>query len=130
MNVNTNKKVNYQTIALCFLTAGIDATRTLLNSEAVSDPYNMALKAAAQIGAMGGDAGELNKLVSELKPENMGEGRGRTRLSVGDQRLYKAQKLKDDGELFIRLPVSSLVANKGDKVIVKVENNVVTVVRA
>lgn len=124
-----NKKVNYQTVALCFLTAGIDATRTLLLSDAVSDPYTMALKAASQISAMGGEAGELNKLVKELEPENLGAGKGRTRLSNGDSRLYKAQQVAD-GELFIKLPVSHLVANKGAKVQVVVDGDILRVTRA
>ena len=124
-----NKKVNYQTVALCFLTAGVDATRTLLLSEAVSNPYTMALKAATQINTMGGDAGELNKLVKELEPENLGVGKGRTRLSNGDLRLYKAQQI-GDGDLFIKLPVSHLVAEKGAKVQVFVDGGVLRVTRA
>lgn len=126
-------KVSYQTVAMAFLTGGVPAARTMLTSEGVADPSKMAMKAAVQIETMGGNAGELNALAKELAPERSAGGAGRSRLQDGDVREYKAQQVKQGeavSDLFIRLPVSLLANNKGDKILVTVEGDRLVVTRA
>lgn len=42
--------------------------------------------------------------------------RGRPAVKVGESRAYRAQQVGDDGDVFIRLPLSLLGAKKGDPV--------------
>lgn len=125
-------KVSYQTVAMAFLTGGVPAARLMLLGEGVSDPSKMAMKAAVQIEAMGGNAGELNALARSLAPEKNGQA-GRSRLQDGDVREYKAQQVKQGeviSDLFIRLPVSFLADNKGDKIRVALDGDRIIVTRA
>ena len=122
-------KISYQTVAMAFLTGGVSSAQKMLLSEGVSDPHKMCMKAAVQIESMGGEAGELNALARTFETAGTGEGRGRSRLQVGDVREYKAQQIKDS-DLFIRLPVSLLAGEKGDRISVKVEEGRLVVTRA
>ena len=121
-------RVTYQTVALAFLTQGIDAARAQLDAQQCARPHDVALKACVQLANMGSEAHELEDLAREFAPANAGSGRGAMSLANAGSKVYKAQQV-GDGDVWIRVPVSALGVDKGEKVEVTFRGDVISIMK-
>jgi hypothetical protein len=85
-------------------------------------------KAVELVSADPAKASALAALGDELHPAGTGE-RGRPAPMLGASRKYRAQQVGDDGDVFIRLPVSLLGLQKGQDVTVTFGHDGITVTR-
>lgn len=126
---NIPSRVTYQTVALAFLTQGIDAARAQLEAPQCAKPHDVALKACVQLANMGSPAHELEALARQFTPAG-GTGRGAMSLANAGSKVYKAQQVGDDGDVWIRVPVSALGAAKGDRLEVSFKGDVINITLA
>lgn len=122
-------RVTYQTVALAFLTQGIDAVKAQLNAPQCARPYDVALKASVQLASMGSPAQELDALLRAMAPTNASNGRGAASLESAGSKVYKAQQVGEDGDVWIRVPVSALGAIKGDRLLVTLSGQKIEITR-
>lgn len=104
--------LSYKDVQILFLSDGLAKIEKLLNGGLVS---KTSLRRAAQEFANNKAAQSFLDFVEARLGGR--RRRGRRSPSSGETRTYKAQQI-DDGSLFIRLPVNSLVKNKGQAVTV------------
>jgi hypothetical protein len=104
---------------LDYLTGGIGSLDAL-KGDGVSD--GVFLKALEHLQESGQDTGPLEQWVHQ-NVDLSTPGRGRPAPTVGNERIYKAQRLKEEGSPFIRLPVDLLGCRKGSPVKVIFEEN-------
>jgi len=106
-------RVTYTDVSMAYLLGGVTQVGNLLADH--TDPVGTLDKAinAITAGDPQRDIEDLHDLRDTFaSARGEGAGRGRSRLEQGSTRVYSAQQVKD-GDLFIRLPVSLLVGNKG-----------------
>lgn len=120
-------RVTYQTVALAFLSQGVDAARAQLDAPQCARPHDVALKACVQLSAMGSTShAELDALAREFAPATSGLGRGAISLANAGSKVYKAQQV-GDGDVWIRVPVSALGADRGDKLEVTFQGDAINI---
>jgi hypothetical protein len=129
MNTTIPNRVTYQTVALAYLTQGIEAAKAQLGAPQCARPYDVALKASVQLASMGSQSPELEALLRSLAPVNAGNGRGACSLELAGTKVYKAQQVGEDGDVWIRVPVSALGAIKGDRLVVAVKDHKIQITR-
>lgn len=117
MTFNVPSRITYQTVSLAFLTQGIEAAKAQLTAPNCGKPFDVATKACVNLASMGADVRELESLASKLRPV-AGNGRGALSLADAGSKKYKAQQVGEDGDVWIRVPVSALGAVKGDDILV------------
>ena len=119
-----SKSLNSNTIAILFMTQGIDTVRTRLETEINADLHGhvdadgskrkakqaqkgaLCLKASVQLKAMGHeDTEDLESLANEWTPE--GTGRGKTAFGKGDSRVYAVSQVNDGQQAWVRVPVEN-----------------------
>ena len=128
MNNNTlPTRVTYQTVALAFIAQGLEAAKAQLSAPQCAKPHDVATKACVQLASMGAPAPELEALARSLAPANAGNGRGALSLASAGSKQYRAQQVGEDGDVWIRVPVSALGARKGDAITVTVEGDAIRV---
>ena len=101
-------------IQVLALTEGATAVLAVLRDGRASAAT--ARKAAESLTASPKVARVILAAADEVAPQ--GEGRGRTPPVVGEQRVYRAQALSDEGDAWVRVPVSTLGAERGQGVLV------------
>ena len=119
-----SKSLNSNTIAIFFMTQGIDALRARLDAEINADMHGhvdadgtkrkakqaqkgaLCLKAAVQLKGMGhDDTRDLERLADEWTPE--GTGRGKTAFGKGETRIYAVSQVNDGQQAWVRVPVEN-----------------------
>jgi hypothetical protein len=129
MNNTLPTRVTYQTVALAFIAQGLEAAKAQLSAPQCAKPHDVATKACVQLASMGAPAPELEALARSLAPANAGNGRGACSLELAGTKVYKAQQVGEDGDVWIRVPVSALGAIKGDRLVVVLKDHKIQITR-
>ena len=98
---------NYKDVQIAFLLDGLKGVQKLHEREQLS--REVVQKAVKILKSLGKDT---ESLAQWAKHHFRVKRLGRPAPKVGEQKLYKAQQIKDGG-LFLRLPVETLVDAKG-----------------
>ena len=115
------KLISHKDIQLTYLLNGTEAVAKQWQSGNVS--RSTLRRAVSKLRQSSEDTSELERWVSQtLGPS----GRGRAAPRVGEVRSYKAQQLKE-GSPFLRLPLDSLGATKGQDVQVAFQDGKIVV---
>jgi len=121
-NSNSNGRkapVTHKDLTMAYLMAGggqkgVDAISPLLaNHTNVVDVLD---KVIQSLTINGQSATELQDLSDEFAAANTPGVKGRKPVTSGQTRNYSVQQIGDDGDVFIRLPLSSLGLSKGERV--------------
>lgn len=118
----TDRGLSYKDVQIVFLSDGIGKIEKFLKGGLISVPSLR--KAAENFVATKNKNGQV--LVDFVEARFPAGERGRKSPESGDSRAYKAQQIKD-GALFIRLPVDTLVDEKGGLVSVVFEDGKIVV---
>ena len=98
---------SYKDVQIAYLLDGLKGVQKLHEKEQLSrDVVQKAIKILNSLGK------ETESLAQWAKLQFRVKRLGRPAPKVGEQKLYKAQQIKDGG-LFLRLPVETLVDAKG-----------------
>lgn len=118
------RALSYKDLQIIYLTDGVSAIERLLKEgRASKTAVRRALDAFQDQGAQ---AAALEDYVKT----HVGQGRrGRSAPLVGQERVYKAQKL-NTGSTFLRLPLEALGVQKGGVVKVRFERDRIVVTKA
>ena len=106
--------VTHKDLTILYLTQGADALDPMLVGH--TDPVAVLDKVIASLGEMGQDTAALTEKRDIFASAVTVGVKGRKPAKIGEARSYRVQQLGDDGDLFIRLPLSTLGVSKGDKV--------------
>ena len=121
-NFNSNGRkapVTHKDLTMAYLMAGggqkgVDAISPLLvNHTNVVDVLD---KVIQSLTINGQSATELQDLSDEFSAAMTPGVKGRKPVTSGQTRNYSVQQIGDDGDVFIRLPLSSLGLSKGERV--------------
>ena len=127
---NRKQRVTADDIVMSFLLEGSSAVQALLVDH--TNPADVLSKAMQKIKAKNEhqDITDLKDMrTAFLKAKGTGS-RGAKALEVGASKVYSTQRVGEQGDLFIRLPVSLLVSHKGAQVEVEACNDGTLRVRA
>ena len=115
--------VSFKDIQITYLLEGISGIKNLIQDQInINSILRKGLKELRKAGIKAGD------LYSFMEKNNTPGLRGRTIPQLGQIRTYKAQKL-NNGNTFLRLPLTSLNTDKGDHIKVLFEKNKIIVSR-
>lgn len=122
---NTERKapVTHKDVTITFMLEGIDAVGVMLANH--TDAVAVLEKSMEALKSKNQDATELETLRDKFLAAKGEPGvRGRKPAKIGDKRAFSVQQVVDKqtnerGEVFIRLPLGTLGAQKGDKVAVR-----------
>ena len=113
--------VSFKDVQIAYLLKGMPGVKTLIKNK--KNASMLLRKAVKELK----DAGKETKILEEYIELNFSKkSRGRTMPLVGQERVYRAQKL-DMGGAFLRLPLSSLGTVKGGQVQVSFEQDRIVV---
>mgnify|MGYP005656841609 CR=1 FL=1 len=119
----SNTRISNKDLQVAFLVNGIDGVRAMT---ADSVPAKATLQAAIDsLENLGQEVAPLVAFMETLHPASDGS-RGRSAPQNGETRTYKAQVVKD-GSPFLRLPLDTLKAMKGEDITVAFENGKIVV---
>jgi hypothetical protein len=122
---NANTRISNKDLQVAFLVNGIEGVQAMT---ADNVPAKATLQAAIDsLENLGQEVAPLVAFMDTLHPAGDGS-RGRSAPEVGDTRTYKAQVVKD-GEAFLRLPLSTLGALKGENITVAFADGQIVVTR-
>lgn len=117
---------NFKDVQIRYMSEGIDGVRTM-HGEVEGGLSKAVLWAAINKMPGATDTEALRAFAVECHGElSQGGGRGRAAPTVGSSRSYKAQQIKDGGP-FLRLPLDTLGAQKGQGVDVNFEDGRIVV---
>lgn len=119
------KPTTHKDLTILYMMKGIDAITPVLNES--NDPIGALDKIIGTLSDNQQDTDELTKLrdfYADLR--NVGQP-GRAPVKIGMERLYSVQQQGDEGDLFVRIPVSPLDVQRGMKVRVRFEENRIVV---
>lgn len=117
-----DRGLSYKDVQILFLSDGLGKIEKFVKGDLIS--VTSLRKAAKNFVETKNKNGQA--LVDFVEARFPAGARGRRSPEAGDKRVYKAQQI-DDGALFIRLPVDTLVDEKGGTVSVSFEDGVITV---
>lgn len=116
-------RISNKDIQVAFLVNGVPGVVDMCSDNV---PAKATFQAAVDaLENLGQDVSLLIAYMDTLHPAGDGS-RGRSAPEVGDTRTYKAQTVKD-GEAFLRLPLSTLNAMKGENITVAFEDGKIVV---
>ncbi len=129
---NTARKapVTHKDLTIAYVLSGMEAVGPMLADH--TNPVAVLDKTLETLAHAGNDAADLRALRDVFAASSEPGQRGRKPVAVGEERKFKAQQITTDdgpGEVFIRLPLSALGVQKGDKVLAKFEADGVRIVR-
>lgn len=118
--------INFKDVQICFMSEGVEGVRNMHST--VEDGLSKSvLWAAINKMPAAQDTEALRAFAVELYGvPSQGGGRGRSAPTVGTSRAYKAQQIKDGGP-FLRLPLDTLGAEKGQSIGVHFEEGRIVV---
>jgi len=118
-----NTRIQNSAIQIAFLVHGMDGVQAMTaDSVPAKATFQLAIDSLENLGQ---DVSPLIAFMDTLHPAGDGS-RGRSAPEVGDTRTYKAQVVKD-GAPFLRLPLDTLKAMKGENITVAFENGKIVV---
>lgn len=120
----SRRALSYKDVQIAYLTDGVSAIERLLTEGRASrTAVRRALDALEQQGSQA-------TALADFVKTHIGQGRrGRSAPLVGQERVYKAQRL-GDGATFLRLPLEALGVHKGGVVKVRFDRDRIVVVKA
>lgn len=117
-------RISNKDIQVAYLVNGISGVEDLTASNV---PAKATLQAAVDsLDNLGQDTEDLVDFMDTLHPSNGDGQRGRSAPKNGDTRTYKAQSV-NGGSCFLRLPLDTLNAIKGQSITVSFEDGRVVV---
>ncbi len=120
---NANTRISNKDLQVAFLVNGIEGVQAMTSDNV---PAKATLQAAIDsLENLGQEVAPLIAFMDTLHPAGDGS-RGRSAPQNGDTRTYKAQVVKD-GAPFLRLPLDTLKAMKGENITVAFEHNKIVV---
>ena len=127
---NRKQRVTADDIVMSFLLEGSSAVQALLVDH--TNPADVLSKAMQKIKAKNEhqNVTDLQDMRSAFLKAKGSGSRGAKALEVGASKVYSTQRVGEQGDLFIRLPVSLLVSHKGAQVEVEACNDGTLRVRA
>jgi len=118
-----NTRIQNSAIQIAFLVHGMDGVQAMTaDNVPAKATFQLAIDSLENLGQ---DVSPLIAFMDTLHPAGDGS-RGRSAPEVGDTRTYKAQVVKD-GAPFLRLPLDTLKAMKGENITVAFENGKIVV---
>lgn len=113
--VNARKKpVTHKDLTMAYMMNGISALDSALADH--TDPVGVLGKVKATLEANGKDTEEIDEKIAFWTEKRQPGVKGRKPVGVGESRTYSVQQIGEDGDEFVRLPVSLLGVGKGQKV--------------
>lgn len=114
--VSRKARVTSDDIVMTFLLEGVGPVKTMLIDH--TNPVDVLSKAIQKIRAKSEhqDVTDLKDMLTVARKAKGGAGRGAKALALGTSKVYSTQQVGEQGDLFIRLPVSLLVSHKGAQV--------------
>lgn len=115
MSSNRKARITWQNISMAYLMGGVPAVKPLLQDH--SSPAATLDKVIEFLGENDSarDTADLQSLRDSLSASNGGTRGARPLASVG-AKDYSVQQVGENGDVFIRLPVSCLGVQKGQRV--------------
>ena len=114
-NTDRKSRVTSKDLVVTYLLSGIaDVAHMLADHTSPVATLDKAISEIAERGAK--DTSELEGLRDRFAAARGNGQRGRKAARPGETRDFSVQKVGDDGDLFIRLPVSLLGVKKGNLV--------------
>lgn len=110
---------------MSYLMNGISALDGFLVDH--TDPVGVLTKVKATLESNGKDTDEIDDAIELWTARKQPGQKGRKAVQIGESRSYSAQMIGEDGDVFVRLPVSLLGAVKGNKVSAKFEDGKIVV---
>lgn len=124
MSTPNNTRIQNKDIQLAFLVHGMKGVEDLTASNV---PAKATMQAAIDsLENLGQDTEDLVDFMDTLHPSSGDGQRGRSAPKNGDTRTYKAQSV-NGGSCFLRLPLDTLKAIKGENITVAFENDKIVV---
>ncbi len=118
--------ISYKDVVMAFTLQGMGQIKKLHNTGNLAKAT--VVRALKEFDAHQIIPGELAVWANEVYGNMNGGGRGRSTPMNGESRVYKAQKL-GRAPAFIRVPVATLGAGRGDRVNVSFVEGAITLVR-
>ena len=117
-NVVRKAPVTHKDLSLAYMLNGLSAVGQALKDH--TDPVKVLNKTIENLSAGGQDVEELETLRDTFAASTSNGVRGRKAAKVGEVRPFSVQQITNDkgeaGDVFIRLPLSTLGVLKGAKV--------------
>jgi hypothetical protein len=113
--------VSFKDVQITYLMNGVDSVIQMYEKgNASKTTVRRALRQLKNSGQ------SVEKLEDWVIQQFGSSGRGRTSPNAGETRMYKAQKVNNSGS-FLRLPLDVLGVDKGQKLRVRFESDMITV---
>jgi hypothetical protein len=116
--------VSFKDVQIAYLLDGIAGVEKLLSDHKNAGP--VIKRALKQLRGQGRNVESLQSFVND---KFGGDGRGRAMPLAGEERRYKAQQVADSG-VFLRLPLTTIAAGKGDVLKVRFEADRIVISKA
>ena len=112
--VARKKPVTHKDLTMLYMMNGANALDKFLVDH--TDPVGVLNKVRETLSANSQDTGPIDEKIEFWTEKKQPGVKGRKPVAIGESRTYSVQQIGDDGDEFVRLPVSLLGLSKGSKV--------------
>lgn len=109
------KPVTWKDLTIKFMMNGVDGITPDLNE--AGDPVGSLDKMIEELSINDQDTVELVKLRDHYAALNAAGSPGRQPVKIGESREYSVQQAGEEGDLFVRIPLSTLAVQRGEKIV-------------
>lgn len=113
-NAARKKPVTHKDLTMTYMMKGVNALDPFLADH--TDPVGVLGKVRETLVANSQDTDAIDEKIAFWTEKRQPGVKGRKPVAIGESRTYSVQQIGDDGDEFVRLPVSLLGLAKGSKV--------------